>query len=236
MFPYPARCRPMSTLERGDSSPLSNHASGPPRSPRNYRCLAKHYHSRAALAGLFLAGLRPPTPHRSLRSLRRRGFAHYVRLRHYRSSLLAGASNSLTFVRGADRACCAPRKWQCSLTCMPRKWSCRPTTACLYQPPHALRRGIGVRTRQRHLAACFMAFAVFSKRPTPIIPKSDAIVNRCGGIFYDFFKLVRGRRGNSAFMGSAESGGRNSVTGVKLAVEIRQRLVAAAQRDLQNRQ
>ena len=125
----------------------------------------------------------------------------------------------------AARACCAPRKRLC-----------RPTTACQYQPPHAPRRGIGVRTRQRHLAACFMAFAVFSKRPTPIIPKSDAIVNRCGGIFYDFFKLVRGRRGNSAFMGSAESGGRNSVTGVKLAVEIRQRLVAAAQRDLQNRQ
>ena len=67
--------------------------------------------------------------------------------------ILLPQNNSLTFVRGADRACCAPRKWQCSLTCMPRKWSCRPTTACLYQPPHALRRGIGVRTRQRHLAA-----------------------------------------------------------------------------------
>ncbi len=67
--------------------------------------------------------------------------------------ILLPQNNSLTFVRGADRACCAPRKWQCSLTCMPRKWSCRPTTACLYQPPHALRRGIGVRTRRRHLAA-----------------------------------------------------------------------------------
>ena len=148
--------------------------------------------------------------------------------------ILLPQNNSLTFVRGADRACCAPRRW-----------FCRPTTARLYQPPHAPRRGIGVRTRprhlavrtwQRHLAACFMAFAVFSKRPTPIIPKSDAIVNRCGGIFYDFFKLVRERRGNSAFAGGAESGGRDSVTGVELAVEVRQRLVAAVQRDLQNRQ
>ena len=55
---------------------------------------------------------------------------------------LPKASNSLTFVRGADRACCAPRKWLC-----------RPTNACLCQSPHAPRRGIGVRTRQRHLAA-----------------------------------------------------------------------------------
>ena len=183
-----------------------------------------------------LVGLRLPTPHRSLRSLCRRGFAHYVRLRHYRSSLFCGRNNSLTFVRGADRACCAPRKWQCSFTCAPRRWFCRPTTARLYQPSHAPRRGIGVRTWRRHLAARFMAFAVFIKRPTPIIPKSDAIVNRCGGIFYDFFKLIRERRGNSAFAGGAESGGRNSVTGVELAVEVRQRLVAAAQRDLQNRQ
>ena len=38
----------------------------------------------------------------------RGGFAHYVRLRHYRSSLLAAASNALTFVRGADpRLLCA---------------------------------------------------------------------------------------------------------------------------------
>ena len=139
--------------------------------------------------------------------------------------ILLPQNNSLTFVRGADRACCAPRRW-----------FCRPTTARLYQPSHAPRRGIGVRTRPRHLAVRFMAFAVFSKRPTPIIPKSDAIVNRCDRIFYDFFKLIRGRRGNSAFMGGAESGGRDSVTGVELAVEVRQRLVAATQRDLQNRQ
>ena len=37
---------------------------------------------------------------------------------------LPTASNSLTFVRGADRACCAPRKRQRSLTCTPRKWLC----------------------------------------------------------------------------------------------------------------
>ena len=99
------------------------------------------------------------------------------------------ASNSLTFVRGADRACCAPRKWLYCLICAPLKWSCRPTDAlpvlvvrtppggalacapgsgtlppaqmvmqtdrCLACTgcPHAPRRGIGVRTRQRHLAA-----------------------------------------------------------------------------------
>ena len=56
--------------------------------------------------------------------------AHYVRLRHYRPSLLAAASNSLTFVHGADRACCAPRKWQCSLTRALPKWSWKTTKAC----------------------------------------------------------------------------------------------------------
>ena len=69
-----------------------------------------------------LVRLRRPTLQRSLRSLRQGGFALYVRLRHYRSSLLAVASNALTFVRGADRACCAPRKKQRSLTYAPRKW------------------------------------------------------------------------------------------------------------------
>ena len=39
---------------------------------------------------------------------------------------LPKASNSLTFVRGADRACCAPRKWLR-----------RPTFACLCQTPHS---------------------------------------------------------------------------------------------------
>ena len=71
------------------------------------------------------------------------------RLRSLRSAsslsflvILLPQNNSLTFVRGADRAYCAPRKW-----------SWRPTTAHLYQQPHAPRRGIGVRTRRRHLAA-----------------------------------------------------------------------------------
>ena len=105
-------------------------------------------------------------------SARGRGFAAYlpgcarqlfiVRCAHYArgASLTAfgfvttvprylpRASNSLTFVRGADRACCAPRKWLC-----------RPTNACLCQSPHAPRRGIGVRTRQRHLAARVNGFA-----------------------------------------------------------------------------
>ena len=82
--------------------------------------VAGHFRSRARLRRL-LVRLRRPTPQRSLRSLRRRSFALYVRLRHYRSSLLAAASNSLTFVRGADRAYCAPRKWQFGLICAPRK-------------------------------------------------------------------------------------------------------------------
>ena len=34
---------------------------------------------------------------------------------------LPKASNSLTFVRGADRAYCAPRTWYCGLICAPRK-------------------------------------------------------------------------------------------------------------------
>ncbi len=146
-------------------------------------------------------------------SARGRGFAAYlsayggqpfiVRFAHYArgASLttfgfvttvpryLPEASNSLTFVRGADRACCAPRKWLYCLICAPLKWSCRPTDAlpvlvvrtppggalagapgsgtlppaqmvmqtdrCLACTgcPHAPRRGIGGRTRQRHLAA-----------------------------------------------------------------------------------
>ena len=179
--------------------------SGPPRPDLDSRGLVMHFRSRARLRRL-LVRLRRPTPQRSLRSLRRRGFALYVRLRHYRSSLLAAASNSLTFVRGAnraycaprkrrcglictlrkwlcrptkaclyrqparpplghwrahpaaapcrrgaDRACCAPRKRRCGLIYAPRKWLCRPTKACLYQPPHAPRRGIGVHTRPRRI-------------------------------------------------------------------------------------
>ena len=105
--------------------------------------------------------------HVDLRStpIRGRGFAAYlsacggqpfsVRCAHYArgASLstfgfvtivpryLPKASNSLTFVRGANRACCAPRKRLC-----------RPTNACLYQPPRDPE-GRRARTRQRHLAA-----------------------------------------------------------------------------------
>ena len=54
---------------------------------------------------------------------------------------LPKASNSLTFVRGADRACCAPRKWCCGLICAPRKWHCglicAPRKWCC-RPPDAL--------------------------------------------------------------------------------------------------
>ena len=55
--------------------------------------------------------------------------------------ILLPQNNSLTFVRGADRAYCAPRKWL---------W--RPTFACLCQTPRDPE-GRGARTRQRHLAA-----------------------------------------------------------------------------------
>ena len=134
--------------------------------------VAEHFRSRARLRRL-LVRLGRPTLHRPRCGLRQGGFAHYVRLRHYRSSLLAGASNALTFVRGADRACCAPRKRRCDLICAPRKrrcdlicaprkWLCRPTNACLYRPPARPPEGHWRahlaaapcrRTRQRHLAA-----------------------------------------------------------------------------------
>ena len=79
-------------------------------------------------------------------SARGRGFAAYlsacggqllnVRCAHYAGGAslttfgfvtivpryLPKASNSLTFVRGADRACCAPCKRYCGLICTPRKW------------------------------------------------------------------------------------------------------------------
>ena len=78
-------------------------------------------------------------------SARGRGFAAYlpgcarqllsVRCAHYAEGAslttfgfvtivpryLPKASNSLTFVRGADRACCAPRKWYCGPMYAPRK-------------------------------------------------------------------------------------------------------------------
>ena len=60
--------------------------SGPPRPDLNSRGLAKHFRSRARLRRL-LVRLRRPTLHRPRCGLRQGGFAHYVRLRHYRSSL-----------------------------------------------------------------------------------------------------------------------------------------------------
>ena len=104
--------------------------------------IARHFRSRARLRRL-LAGLRPSTSHRSLRSLRRRGFALYVRLRHYRSSLFccrkiipshSFAALTALIVRRVNGHGDQPM-----LTCASRR-----------TPP---RRGIGVRTRQRHLAA-----------------------------------------------------------------------------------
>ena len=89
-------------------------------------------------------------------SARGRGFAAYlpgcarqlliVRCAHYAGGAslttfgfvttvpryLPEARNSLTFVRGADRACCAPRKRYCGLICALRKW--------LYRPPRCLAR------------------------------------------------------------------------------------------------
>ena len=82
--------------------------------------IAKHFRSRARLRRL-LAGLRPSTSHRSLRSLRRRGFAHYVRLRHYRSSLFCCRKiiPSHSFA-ARTRAYCAPRKRWRGLTYTPK--------------------------------------------------------------------------------------------------------------------
>ena len=50
---------------------------------------------------------------------------------------LPKASNSLTFVRGADRACCAPRKWLYSLIYAPRKWLCWPPAPLTCRSPPA---------------------------------------------------------------------------------------------------
>ena len=70
----------------------------------------------------------------------RRGIGVRTRQRH------------LAAVRGADRACCAPRKWPLGLLYCVKGFADRPRLACTGSP-HAPRRGIGVRTRQRHLAA-----------------------------------------------------------------------------------
>ena len=64
------------------------HVPRPPSPVAEAGLVAEHFRSRARLRRL-LVRLRRPTLQRSLRSLRQGGFAHYVRLRHYRSSLLA---------------------------------------------------------------------------------------------------------------------------------------------------
>ena len=154
--------------------------SGPPRSPRN-SCRLRST------------------------SIRGRGFAAYlsacggqlltVRCAHYAEGAslstfgfvtivpryLPKASNSLTFVRGAGRACCAPRKWQFGLIYAPRKrplgllycingFADQPMLASASRratpkgverapgsgtlPPDAADpEGCRARTRQRHLAA-----------------------------------------------------------------------------------
>ena len=116
--------------------------SGPPRPDLDSRELSEHFRSRARLCRL-LVGLRPPTLQRSLRSLRQGGFALYVRLRHYRSSLF----------------CCRkiiPSHSFAALTALVvrriKGFGDQPSP-CLCWTPHAPRRGIGRRTRQRHLVA-----------------------------------------------------------------------------------
>ena len=87
--------------------------------------VAKHFRSRARLRRL-LVRLRRPTPSTpALRatpggaSLTTFGFVTTV------PRYLLEASNPLTFVRGACRAYCAPRKCHCDLIiCAPRKCHC----------------------------------------------------------------------------------------------------------------
>ena len=127
--------------------------------------ISEHFRSRARLRRL-LVRLRRPTPSTpALRatpggaSLTTFGFVTTV------PRYLLEASNPLTFVRGACRAYCAPRKCHCDLIFVRRVSAiaalfmrrarvmltdrCFACTGCT----HAPRRGIGGRTRQRHLAA-----------------------------------------------------------------------------------
>ena len=140
--------------------------SGPPRPDLDSRGLVMHFRSRARLRRL-LVRLRRPTPQRSLRSLRRRGFALYVRLRHYRSSLF----------------CCRkiiPSHSFAALTALVVRRingnGDQPILACTSSrtPP---RRGIGVRTRPRHLAAAAL---------------TALVVRRVNGDVALFVRLVNG--------------------------------------------
>ena len=62
------------------------HVPRPPSPVAEAGPAARHFRSRARLRRL-LVRLRRPTLHRPRCGLRQGGFAHYVRLRHYRSSL-----------------------------------------------------------------------------------------------------------------------------------------------------
>ena len=112
-------------------------------------------------------------------------YAHYVRLRHYRSSLFCDRKiiPSHSFA-ARTRAYCAPRirrrsltyvprKWYYGLIYMPCKWLCRPTNAlpmlvARTPPGGALACAPGSGTlppRQRHLAAGVRAGCPFSSAP-----------------------------------------------------------------------
>ncbi len=113
------------------------HVPRPPSPVAEAGPVARHFRSRARLRRL-LAGLRPSPPSPpALRatpggaSLTTFGFVTIV------PRYLPKASNSLTFVRGADRACCAPRKWLYSLICAPRKWLCWPPAPLTCRSPPA---------------------------------------------------------------------------------------------------
>ena len=115
--------------------------------------ISEHFRSRARLRRL-LVRLRRPTLQRSLRSLRQGGFALYVRLRHYRSSLFC-CRKIIPSHSFAALAALIVRRVKGDVALLMRRVNDlgRPTRACRCQMPHAPRRGIGVRTRQRHLAA-----------------------------------------------------------------------------------
>ena len=127
-------------------APEGQPPTGPPPSPRNSRRLAKQFHSRAGLA-LLTCRATPANPSSfatlttpgGLRSLRSASSLSFL-------VILLPQNNSLTFVRGADRAYCAPRKW-----------SWRPTKARLYRQPHA--------PQQRR----FAALSTFPASPATVV-------------------------------------------------------------------
>ena len=124
----------------------SRTSPGPPRRRRRpIRLRSTSARGRGFAAYLSACGGQPLQ--RSLRSLRQGG------LRSLRSAsslsflvILLPQNNSLTFVRGADRAYCAPRKW-----------SWRPTKARLYRQPHA--------PQQRR----FAALSTFPASPATVV-------------------------------------------------------------------